>query len=96
MTLKLKRAGRYCIYGALVGGILSVIALILVVSQSGYAQPSAISTIVVYVAYWPMLLMGWSTHSLFVSFWVLPANVIVWSLTGFLVGSLRRQQNENL
>jgi hypothetical protein len=89
MTSKLKAAGRYCIYTTLAGAILSMIALIVVVSQSGYGRPSLVCTILVYLAYWPMLLTGWSTHNLFVSFLVLPANVIGWSLVGFLFGLLR-------
>ena len=89
MTPNLKAAGRYCIYTTLAGAILSMIALIVVVSQSGYGRPSLVSTILVYLAYWPMLLMGWRTHNLFVSFFVLPANVIGWSLVGFLFGLLR-------
>jgi hypothetical protein len=66
-----------------------MIALIVVVSQSGYGRPSLVSTILVYLAYWPMLLTGWRTPNLFVSFFVLPANVIGWSLVGFLFGLLR-------
>jgi hypothetical protein len=92
MTSKLKAAGRYCIYTTLIGAILSMIALIVVVSQSGYGRPSLVCSILVYVAYWPMLLMGWSTQNLFVSFVVLPANVIGWSLVGFLFGLLRTRE----
>jgi hypothetical protein len=89
MTLKLKAAGRYCSYTTAIGALLSIIALIVVISQSGLGRPSLVCTILVYLAYWPMLLTGWSTHNLFVSFWVLPANLIGWSLVGFLYGLLR-------
>ena len=89
MTFKLKAAGRYCIYTTLIGALLSIIALIVVISQSGYGRPSLVSTFLVDVAYWPMLLTGWSTHNLFVSFWLLPVNIIGWSLVGFFYGLLR-------
>ena len=90
MTLKFKAAGRYCTYTTLAGATLSIIALIVAVSQSGFGRPSLICAILVYLAYWPLLLTGWSTHNLFVSFWVLPVNVIGWSLVGFLYGLLRK------
>ena len=89
MTPKLKAAGRYSSYTIVLGALLSIIALIVVISQSGFGRPSLVCTILVYLAYWPMLLTGWSTHSLFVSFWVLPVNLIGWGLVGFLYGALR-------
>ena len=89
MTRKLKAAGLYCTYTTLFGAILSIIALIVVISQSGFGRPSLVCTVLVYLAYWPMLLTGWGTHNLFVSFWVLPANLIGWSLVGFFYGLLR-------
>jgi len=95
MTFNLKAAGRYCLYTTLAGALVSIIALIVVISQSGYGRPSLVCTILVDVAYWPMLLTGWSRHNLFVSFWLLPANLIGWSLIGFLYGSLRRPQDHD-
>ena len=89
MTLKFKAACRYCSYTTVIGALLSIIALIVVISQSGFGRPSLVCAILVYLAYWPMLLTGWSTHNLFVSFWVLPANLIGWSLVGFFYGLLR-------
>ena len=89
MTFKFKAAGRYCTYATLLGAILSIIAFIVVISQSGFGRPSLACAILVYLAYWPMLLAGWSSHNLFVSFWVLPANLIGWSLVGFFYGFLR-------
>lgn len=89
MRPNLKTAGRYCIYTTVIGVVLSMIALIMVVSQSGHSQPSVVSAFFTYVAYWPLLLVGWSTHNLFVSFWVIPINVIGWCLIGFVFGLFR-------
>ena len=81
-----KIAIRYCVYGIVIGGILSMMALIVAVSQSGFGKPSPFAVILVSTAYWPMLITGWSTHNLFVSFWVLPANLFGWALIGLLYG----------
>ena len=90
MRPNLKTAGRYCIYTTLVGAVLSMIALIMVVSQSGYDRPSLVATILIYLSYWPMLLVGWSTHNLFVSFWILPINLIGWSVVGLVFGLVQK------
>lgn len=82
-------AVRYGLYAALLGAVLSVIALIVVVSQSGFSQSSVFATILVYVAYWPMFLMGWNADNLFVSFAALPVNLVGWVLVGFVLGWLR-------
>ena len=89
MKPNLGAAGRYCLYATLVGAVLSMLALIVVVSQSGYDSPSLVSTFLVCLAYWPMLLAGWSTHDLVASFWNILINVIGWSLCGFLLGLIR-------
>ena len=52
MTLKLRAAGRYCTYTILLGAILSIIAFIVVVTQSGFGRPSLVCAILVYLAYW--------------------------------------------
>ena len=89
MNNRLKLAIRYCVYAIVIGGILSMMALIVAVSQSGFVKPSPIAAILVYIGYWPMLLTGWSTHNLFVSFWVLPANLIGWGAVGAAFGLIR-------
>src|SRR5713101_8130666 len=76
MTIISRFAFGCAIVAALLGGILSIAALVIVISQSGYGQPSAVCTVLVYLAYWPVLLVGWSAHELFVSFWVIPMNVV--------------------
>lgn len=89
MSPRSKIAVRYALYAALLGAVLSVITLVVIVLQSGYNQPSLFATILVYLSYWPMLLVGWSAHNLFVSFVVLPLNLIGWILVGFVLGWLR-------
>ena len=89
MKPNLRTAARYCLYATLLGAVLSMLALIVVVSQSGYDSPSLLSTFLVCLAYWPMLLAGWSTHDLLASFWNIPINVLGWSLLGLLLGLIR-------
>jgi hypothetical protein len=89
MNPNLKSVGRYGRYAALLGAIFSIAALIVVVSQSGSERPSLVCTILVYVGYWPMLLMGRTLQELFVSFWLIPMNVICWGIVGCLLGLLR-------
>jgi len=90
MTIISRFAFGCAIVAALLGGILSIAALVIVISQSGYGQPSAVCTVLVYLAYWPVLLVGWSAHELFVSFWVIPMNVVAWGLAGLLLGMIRQ------
>ena len=90
MTKTSRSAFGYALLAALLGGILSIAALIIVISQSGYGQPSTVCIVLVYLAYWPVLLVGWSAHELFVSFWVILMNVVAWGLAGLLVGMIRQ------
>lgn len=89
MNANIKRAAWYCLYTVVIGGVLSMMALIVAVSQSGFGKPTPLATIIVYLAYWPMLLTGWTTHNLFASFWVLPTNLIGWGAVGFFCGLIR-------
>ena len=89
MNPRVSAAGRSAIYMVLLGTLLSVIGLIVVISQSGQAKASVLCTILVYLGYWPMLMMGWKTQNLFTSFWLLPVNLIGWSLIGLLIGWFR-------
>ena|ERR1700680_1935892 len=89
MTISRSAFG-YALVAALLGGVLSIAALIIVISQSGYGEPSTACTVLVYLAYWPVLLVGWSAHELFVSFWVILMNVVAWGLAGLLVGMIRQ------
>ena len=93
MSIRMKTPLRSCVYAVLIGGILSMIALVVAVSQSGFGRPSTLATILVYLSYWPMLAAGWSSHDLFVSLWVLPANLVGWALIGFLFGLVRGRIN---
>lgn len=86
MTTISRSAFGCAIVAALLGGVLSIAAPIIVISQSGYGEPSTVCTVLVYLAYWPVLLVGWSAHELFVSFWVIPMNVVFWGLAGLLLG----------
>ena len=43
----------------------SVVARILVVSQSGYAAASRVCSILVYVAFWPLLIIGYDMRYVF-------------------------------
>lgn len=80
----------YSFAAALISATLSIIALVLVVSQSGYAQPSALCITLVYLAYWPVLLLGWSAHDMFTSFSVIPINIFLWAIIGGLLSLSRR------
>lgn len=91
MNPRSKSAVRSSVYAIVIGGILSMMALIVAISQSGFGKASAIGAILVYLAYWPMLLIGWSHESLFVSFWLLPMNLIGWAASGFVVGLLPKE-----
>lgn len=90
MTPKSKSAVRYAVVTSLLGAGLSIAGLIIVISQSGYGWPSVLCVVLVYLGYWPVLLIGWSPHDLFVSFWVIPVNVAAWSLVGLLLGWTRQ------
>lgn len=90
MLNKLTFAARYTIAATIVGAVLSVVALIFVIAESGYDHASVLCTVLVYVAYWPMLLIGQSAHDLFLSFWVIPINVGAWAVTGFCASIIRR------
>ena len=81
---------KYAVYGAIVGAVLSIAALIVVVLESGYAHASFACTILVYVAFWPALIFGSNLSNLFVSFWTIPANIIVWALLAFIIGAIKR------
>jgi hypothetical protein len=89
MNPRVKAAARSAIYVSLLGALLSVTALIGVISQSGDPKASMFCTVLVYLGYWPMLATGWSTHNLFASFWLLPVNLIGWSVVGLVVGWFR-------
>ena len=82
----MKRTLLYGVLGLLVGAILSVCALVSVVSQTGYAHASPGSALLVYVSYWPLLVIGWDARELFVSFWVIALNILAWGLVGLLFG----------
>jgi hypothetical protein len=75
---------------ASIAALLSIVALVFVVLQSGYAQPSALCIIAVYLAYWPVLLLGWSAHDMFTSFSVIPINIFLWGIVGALLMLIRR------
>src|SRR2546421_7352462 len=72
--------------GLLVGVILGVASLIVVILESGYAHASRVCALFVYIAYWPVIIIGWDMHDLFVSFWVIPANVLGWTIVAYLSG----------
>ena len=74
---------------ASVAALLSIAALGIVVLESGYAQASKLCVAVVYLAYWPVLLLGVDAHLMFRSFWVVVLNVVAWGLLGVIVGLLR-------
>jgi hypothetical protein len=89
MRLSTRSALLSAVMAGLTGGILSIVALVVVISQSGYAEPSNMSIVLTYLAYWPMLLIGIKPHNLFVSFWLVPANIAAWSIIGSLVALIR-------
>ena len=74
------------IIGFLIGVILSVAALIMVILESGYAHASRACTSLVYVAYWPVMIAGWDTRDIFVSFWIIPINILGWTVVVYLFG----------
>ena len=90
MLNKLAFAARYTIAATIIGAVLSVVALVFVIAESGYGHASGLCALLVYVAYWPMLLFGQSAHDLFLSFWVIPINVGAWAVTGFCASMVRR------
>ncbi len=94
MNPRIRSVGRSGIYLILFGALLSIIALIVVVSESGNAQASTLCTVLVYVGYWPMLVMGWNVQNLFTSFWLLPVNLIGWGLIGLIAGWFQSGERE--
>ena len=82
----MKRTLLYGVLGLLIGGILSVCALLSVISETGYAHASHGSALLVYVSYWPLLVIGWDTRELLASFWVIALNILAWGLAGLLFG----------
>jgi hypothetical protein len=83
MINKLALSARYTIAATVVGAVLSIVALVFVIAESGYDHASVLCAVLVYVAYWPLLLIGKNAHDLFLSFWVIPINVSVWAVIGF-------------
>jgi hypothetical protein len=90
MLNKLTFAARYIIAATIVGAVLSALAFIFVIAESGYGHASVLCTVLVYVAYWPMLLIGQNAHDLFLSFWVIPINIGAWAVIGFCASMIRR------
>ena len=90
MLNKLTFTAGYTIAATIVGAALSVIALVFVIAETGYDHASGLCAVLVYVAYWPMLLIGQSAHDLFLSFWVIPINVGAWAVVGFCASMIRR------
>lgn len=86
----LKSVLMYFFATASIAVLLSITALVFVILQSGYAQPSALCVMLVYLAYWPVLLLGWDAHDMFTSFSVIPINIFLWGIIGGLLSLSRR------
>src|ERR1700730_18155432 len=72
----MKRAVRYAVGGCVIGAVLSVTALILVIAQSRYAHASPTCALLVHIAYWPVLIVGWDARELFASSAVILVNIL--------------------
>lgn len=86
-----KFALTYSLAVAAIAALLSVVALVFVVLQSGHAQPSRFCIVLVYLAYWPVLLSGWNAAEMFTSFLVIPINIFLWSIVGGLLALTKRR-----
>ena len=74
---------------AALGVILSIFAIVMVISESGEGHASMSCNAAVYVAYWPSLLLGVDKNKLFLSLWHLVINSIGWATVGLAFGALK-------
>jgi hypothetical protein len=90
MNMKTCRSTLLWAFGFLAVGVaLSVLAMLVVISQSGEARASALCNGLVFSAYWPSLLVGVNRDRFFSSLWLIVLNGVGWSLIGLLIAALR-------
>jgi hypothetical protein len=91
MNIAWKRGKIFSIYAAIASSVMSIIALVFVVSQSGYASASRLCTALVYAAFWPVLLTGYDMRFVFRTLWIIPVNIAIWATIAFLLGCVIRR-----
>ena len=89
------RAKILAIIFAVVSAFLTVVATIMVISQSGYASATPLCAAAVYVAFWPSYLIRLDSHYLFVALVPFAVNCIGWALLGFVLGVVFRKRSHD-
>jgi hypothetical protein len=90
MNIAWKRGKIFSIYAALASSVMSIVALVFVVSQSGYASASRMCNAFMCAAFWPVLLTGYDMRFVFRTLWIIPVNIAAWATIAFLLGCVIR------
>jgi hypothetical protein len=81
-----RRSKTLAITFAVLSTLLTAIATLMVIAQSGFGRASTLCTALVYVAFWPSFVLQLDRSHFFVELLPFIINCIGWSAVGFILG----------
>ena|ERR1700730_5239739 len=90
-----RRAKTFAVGFALLSVVLTAVATLMVIAQSGYASASRVYAAFVYIAFWPALLLHLDRDHLFVAVVPFLVNCLGWAAIGFAFGFLFRKSGRD-